>query len=63
MSFKDTDEKRLMHSESGNIGIKINNKTAEVIEELFQSLLSRYQICGETRMKSSSFIFDYVHLL
>ena len=35
----------------------------EVIHELFQSFLSRYQIGLETSMKSSDFIFDSVHLL
>ena len=32
-----------------------NDKADEVIEELFQSLLSRYQIGLETTMKGSSF--------
>ena len=35
----------------------------EVIDELFQSLLSRYQIGLETSMKGSNVIFDSVHLL
>ena len=35
----------------------------EVIEELFQSLVSRYQIGLETSMKGSDFVFDCVHLL
>ena len=33
-----------MYSKSDNIEIMINNKVDEVIEELFQSLLCRYQI-------------------
>ena len=33
-----------MHSKSDNIEIMINNKVDEVIEELSQSLLCRYQI-------------------
>ena len=37
-----------MHSKSDNIEIMINDKADEVIEELFQSLLSRYQIELET---------------
>ena len=41
----------------------INDKPEEVLEELFQSLLSRYQIGMETSMKGSAFIFDLVHLL
>ena len=39
------------------------DKAHEVIEELFESLLSRYQIWLETSMKVSSSIFDWVHLL
>ena len=32
-----------MHSESGNIEMMINDKEDGVIEELFRSVLSRYQ--------------------
>ena len=35
----------------------------EVIDEPFQSLLSRYQIGLEISMRGSDFIFDCVHLL
>ena len=42
MPFKDINEERVMHSKSDNIEIMINNKVDEVIEELSQSLLSRY---------------------
>ena len=41
MSSKDNDNERIMHSKSDNIEIMINYKADEVIEELFQSLLSR----------------------
>ena len=53
MSSKDNDEERVMYS---------SDKAHEVIEELFQSLLSRYQIGLETSMKGSDFIFDCVNL-
>ena len=39
-----------MHSESDNIELMMNDKADEIIEELFQSLLSRYQIGLETLM-------------
>ena len=52
-----------MHSKSGNIEITINNKADEVIEELFQSPLLKFQIGLETSMKGSDFTFDCVHLL
>ena len=44
MSSKDTDEDRLMHSESDIIEIMISDKEDKIIEEFFQSLLYRYQV-------------------
>ena len=44
MSSKDTDEDRLMHSESDITEIMISDKEDKIIEEFFQSLLSRYQV-------------------
>ena len=55
--------KVIMHSISDNIEIIINDKEDEVVEELFQSLPSRYQIGLETSVKDWDFIFDCVHLL
>ena len=52
-----------MHSKSENIEIMINYKANEVKEELFQSLLSSYQIGLETSMRGSYFNFDCAHLL
>ena len=53
-----------MYSKSDNIEIMTNNETDEVIKELFDSLWfkNRYQNNLES-MKSSEFVFDYVHLL
>ena len=62
MSSNDNDEEGMMHSKSDNIEIMINDKADEVIERLFQSLLSRYQIGLETSLKGD-FIFGCVHLL
>ena len=62
MSSKDNDEDRVVHSKSDNVEMMINYEDDEVIEELFQSLLSSYQIGLETSMKGSEFIFDWVHL-
>ena len=61
MSFKDNDEDRVMHSKSDNIEIVINDEADKIIEKLFLSLLSTYQIGLETSMKGSDFIFDCVH--
>ena len=63
ISSKDNDDEHVLHSKSDNTPIMINDKVDEVIEELFQSLLPRYQIGLETSMKDSDFIFDCVHLL
>ena len=63
VSSKDNDEERVMHSKGDKIEIMINDKTDEVIEELFLSLLSKYQIELETSMKGGDFVFDCVHLL
>ena len=48
---KYTDEERVTYSKTENIESMIINKADEVIEELFQSLLSRYQIGLEISMK------------
>ena len=40
---KDSEEIRTIHSKSDDIEILIGNKTDESIEELFESLLQRYQ--------------------
>ena len=52
-----------MHSKSDNVEIMMSDKADEVIEELFQSLLSRYQIGLEASMKGSEFVFDCVQPL
>ena len=52
-----------MHPKSDNIEIMINHKADEAIEEIFQSLRSRYQIGLEILMKRSKVVFDCVRLL
>ena len=63
VSSEENEEERVMHSKSDKIEIMINYRAEEVIEELSQSLLSRYQIRLETAMGGSDSIFDCVHLL
>ena len=63
VSSEENEEERVMHSKSDKIEIMINCRAEEVIEELSQSLLSRYQIRLETAMRGSDSIFDCVHLL
>ena len=46
-----------MHQRIDNIEIVNNNKADEVIKELFQLPLSKYQFRLETLMKGSEFVF------
>ena len=51
-----------MRSKSDNKEM-INDKADEVVKELYESLLNRYQSNMEESMKGSEFVFDYVPLL
>ena len=64
ISSKNTEEERLMYSMSDNIKFtSYTNDANEVLNELFESLLSRYQDNLETSMRGSEFIFDLVQLV
>ena len=63
ISSKDSHEICTMHTKSNNIEIMMDNETDEIIEELFESLLQRYQAGLEEKMKENEFIFDSVDLL
>ena len=52
-----------MDSKSANIEIMIYNEADELIEELSESLLNRYQNNLEESMRGSESVFDYIHLL
>ena len=54
-SSKDSEEISTMHSRSDNIEILTGNKTDEFIEELFESLLQRYQKGLEEKARGSEF--------
>ena len=43
ISSKDSDEIRTMHTKSNNIEIMMGNEAVEIIDELFESLLQKYQ--------------------
>ena len=62
-SKPDSDETRIMHTKSNNIEIMIGSDTNEIIENLFRSLLQRYQENLEEKMRRSEFIFDGINLL
>ena len=62
-SKDDSDEIRTMHTKSDNIEIMMGSETNEITEELFKSLLQRYQNRLEESMKGSELVFDSVSLL
>ena len=53
----------MIHLKSDNKEIIINHKADEVVEELFELLLNRYQINFQESMKGSELVFNYVSLL
>ena len=63
ISSKDSDETRNMHTKSNSIEIMMGSETDYIIEELFESLLQKYQEGLEEKMRGSKFVFDSVDLL
>ena len=62
-SNKDSDGTRTMRTKSDNKAIMMGSETDKIIEELFESLLQRYQEGLEESMRGSEFIFDCVDAL
>ena len=60
---KDFDETEIIHLKSDNTEIMMGSETDEIIEELFESLLQRYQERFEESKKGSDLIFDSVDAL
>ena len=52
-----------MDTKSGNIKIMMGSETYDIIDELFKSLLQKYQERLEESMRGNEFIFDSVDLL
>ena len=59
ISSKDINEEHVMNSKSDDI----EAMTYDHLEELFISLLSRYNFGLEKQMRGSDFIFDCVNLM
>ena len=59
----DSNETRTMYTKTGNIEIMIGSDTNEIIEDLFKSLLQRYQENLDKKMRGSEFGFDGVNAL
>ena len=62
-SKKNADETRTMHAPSDNIEIMMSSETNEIIEELSESLLQKYQEGLEESMDGSHFTSDSVDVL
>ena len=63
ISSKDSDEIRTTRAKSNNIEIMMGNETDEIIEELFESLLQKYQDGIKEKMRGNEFVFDSIDLL
>ena len=63
ISSKNFIDTRNMHSKSDNAEIMRGVDTDEIIKNLFNSVLQRYQKGLEEPMRASGFIFDYVESL
>ena len=63
ISSKYSEETHLMHTKSDNIDVMLDSETDEIIEELFESLLQRYQEGLEQKKRGNEFVFDSVDLL
>ena len=63
ISSKDSDETHTMHAKTNNVEIMMGSETNEIIEELFKSILERYQERFGEPMRRSEFIFESVNAL
>ena len=63
ISSKDSDETHTMHAKTNNVEIMMGSETNEIIEELFKSILERYQERFGESMRRSEFIFESVNAL
>ena len=63
MSSKDIDTNYVLHWKSDNKEIMISKETYEIIKELFESLLARYQIGWKESVKGINSVFDCIDLL
>ena len=58
-----SDETHVMYTKSDNIEIRIGGDINDVIKELFNSLLKRYEEHLQEKMRGSELGFDGVNLL
>ena len=63
ISSKDSDKTRTVHTKSNNVEIMVGSETNEIIKELFESFLRKYQEGLEESMRGSEFVYDSVDVL
>ena len=62
-SSKDSDETYSMLTNSDNIEIMMGSETDDIIKELCESVLQKYQEGFKESMRGSNFYFDIADLL
>ena len=60
---KDPDETRTVNTKSNNVEIMVGSETDEIIKDLFESFLRKYQEGLEESMSGSEFVYDSVGVL
>ena len=63
ISSKDSDETRTMHTRRNNVEIMVGIETNEIIMNLFESFLQKYEEKLEESMRGSEFVYDSVDVL
>ena len=63
VSFTDANKTHEMYSKSDNITIMKSAETEDIVSELFNTFLKRYQEGLETKMRGCSFTFERIDLL
>ena len=58
-----SDETRIMYTRSDNIEMMLGDDNDDIIEQLFESLLQKYEENLQNKMKGSEFEFDGVNFL
>ena len=58
-----SDETRIMYTRSDNIEIMFGDDNDDIIEQLFESLLQKYEENLQNKMRGSGFEFDGVNFL
>ena len=58
-----SDETRIMYTRSDNIEIMFGDDNDDIIEQLFESLLKKYEENLQNKMRGSEFEFDGINFL